>query len=78
MSPHPFFRGFLSYYGAQLHHIPPNAMVYLAAFALLCENLLGCPPHWALSKHIFSCRPQNVKKPLSSTTKTKLVQLCGG
>lgn len=58
MPPHPFFRSFLSYFGAQLHHIPPNAMVYLSAFVSLCENFLGCQPHWGLFKHIFSCRPQ--------------------
>lgn len=24
MSPHPFFRAFLNYFGAQLHHLAPN------------------------------------------------------
>lgn len=45
MPPHPFFRGFLNYFRAQLHHIPPNAVVYLSAFISLCENFIGCHPH---------------------------------
>ena len=37
--PHPFFRGFLNFFGAQLHHFTPNSIVYLAAFALLGKGL---------------------------------------
>ena len=43
--PHPFFRGFLNFFGAQLHHFTPNSIVYLATFVSLCENFLGCRPH---------------------------------
>ena len=56
LPPHPFFRGFLNFFGAQLHHFTPNTIVYLAAFVSLCENFLGCRPHWGLFKHIFTCR----------------------
>ena len=45
LPPHPFFRGFLNFFGAQLHHFTPNIIVYLAAFVSMSENLLGCRPH---------------------------------
>ena len=48
-----FFRGFLNFFGAQLHHFTPNTIVYLAAFISLCENFLGSWPHWVFSS-IFS------------------------
>ena len=45
LPPHPFFRGFLNFFGAQIHHFPPSTILYLAAFISLCENFLGCQPH---------------------------------
>ena len=78
LPPHPFFRNFLSFFGAQLHHFPPNAIAYLAAFVTLCECFLGCSAHWGLFKHIFTVRSQAVKKPKSSEDKTHVIQLCGG
>lgn len=77
MPPHPFLRGFLSYFGAQLHHLPPNAIVYLCAFVSLCENFIGCHPHWGFFKHIFTCRTMTVKKADPEGGKTNVVQLCG-
>ena len=62
LPPHLFFRGFLNFFGAQLHHFTPNFIAYLSAFVSLCENFLGCRPHWGLFKHIFTCRSQTVKK----------------
>ena len=56
LPPHPFFRGFLNFFGAQLHHFSPNTIMYLAAFVSMCENFLGCRPHWGLFKHIFTIR----------------------
>ena len=53
-APHPIFRGFLNFFGAQLHHFTPNTIVYLAAFVSMCGNFLGCRPHWGLFKHIFT------------------------
>ena len=32
LPPHPFFRRFLNFFGAQLHHFSPNTITYLAAF----------------------------------------------
>jgi hypothetical protein len=78
MPPHPFFRAFLNYFGAQLHHLPPNAIAYLSCFITLCECFLGCPPHWGLFKHIFSVRSQAVKKANPKDSKTHVIQLCGG
>ena len=77
-APHPFFQAFLNFFGAQLHHFPPNTIVYLAAFVSMCENFLGCRPHWGLFKHIFTCRSQSVKKANPSDGKTKVIQMCGG
>ena len=35
MPPHPLFRAFLDYFGAQLHHLPPNAIIYLSSIVSL-------------------------------------------
>ena len=78
MPPHPFFRDFLNYFGAQLHHLPLNTIAYLAAFVSMCENFLGCQPHWELFKHIFTCRSQSVKKASLDGERTHVTQLCGG
>lgn len=78
LPPHPFFRGFLNFFGAQLHHFTPNTIVYLTAFVSLCENFLGCRPHWGLFKHIFTCRSQTVKKANPSDERTQVIQMCGG
>ena len=44
----------------------------------MCENFLGCRPHWGLFKHIFTYRSQSVKKAKSSDEKTQVIQMCGG
>ncbi|KAI5021673.1 hypothetical protein ZWY2020_058403 [Hordeum vulgare] len=78
LPPHPFFRGIMNHFGAQLHHFPPNAIAHLASFVTLCECFMGCPPHWGLFKYIFSARSQTIKKLSQSDDKTHLLQLCGG
>ncbi|SPT20544.1 unnamed protein product [Triticum aestivum] len=78
LPPSVFFRGFLNFFGAQLHHFTPNSIAYLAAFVSLCENFLGCRPHWGLFKHIFMCRSQTVKKASPGDERTQVVQICGG
>jgi hypothetical protein len=78
LPPHPFFRGFLNFFGAQLHHFPPNAIAYLSAYVTFCECFLGCPAHWGLFKHIFTIRSQAVKKANTNDSKTNVIQLCGG
>lgn len=64
MPPHPFFRGFLNFSGAQLHHFPPNAISYLAALIAMCECFLGCPPHWVYSSTYSPFGPNVSKKPI--------------
>ena len=78
LPPSVFFRGFLNFFGAQLHHFTPNSIAYLAAFVSMCENFLGCRPHWGLFKHIFTCRSQTVKKASPDDERTKVIQMCGG
>ncbi|KAI4998047.1 hypothetical protein ZWY2020_053389 [Hordeum vulgare] len=78
LPPHPFFRGMMTYFGAQLHHFHPNAIAHLVAFVTLCECFIGCPPHWGLFKCVFSARSQTVKKLSQLDDKTHLLQLCGG
>ncbi|KAI4987173.1 hypothetical protein ZWY2020_019973 [Hordeum vulgare] len=78
LPPHPFFRGIMNHFGAQLHHFPPNAIAHLSAFVGLCECFIGCPPHWGLFKHIFSARSQTIKRLSQSDDKTHLLQLCRG
>ena len=78
LPPHPFFRSFLNFFGAQLHHFTPNSIVYLAAFISMCEAFLGCRPHWGLFKHIFTCRSQTVKKANPNDERTQVIQICGG
>ena len=53
LPPHPFFQGFLNFFGAQLHHFNPNSIVYLAAYVSMCESFLGSRPHWGSSQAHF-------------------------
>src|SRR3954466_15350988 len=39
-----FFRSFLEFHRLQPHHLTPNSVVLLAAFATLCEGFLGVLP----------------------------------
>ena len=39
-----FLYSFLEFNGLQPHHLTPNTMVLLAAFATLCEGFLGILP----------------------------------
>lgn len=75
MPAHPSFHGFLNFFGAQLHHLPPNAIVYLSAYVSLCKNFIGCQPHWALFKHIFICRSQTIKKSSPDEGETNVIDL---
>ena len=48
-----FFRSFLEFYGLQLHHLTPNAVVLLPAFVALCEGFLGVLPTLELWGEFF-------------------------
>ena len=41
----------------------------------LCENFLGCRPHWGLFKHIFTFRSQTVKKANPNDERTQVIQM---
>ena len=56
----------------------PNSIAFLSAFVSMCENFIGCRPHWGLFKHIFTCRSQTVKRVNPSDGKTRVLQACGG
>ena len=78
LPPHSFFRGFLNFFGAQIHHFPPNTISCLSTYVSLCENFLGCRPYWGLFKHIFACQSQLVKKANPTDERTHVIQMCRG
>jgi len=51
-----FFRSFLEFHSLQLHHLTPNTVVLLAAFATLCEGFLGVLPTIELWGEFFSSK----------------------
>ena len=59
---HTFFRGLLIYYGLELHHLTPGAILHVAAFITLCEAYLGIEPHFDLWKYFFHARAVSGKK----------------
>ena len=68
---HPFLRGLLCEYGAQLHHFTPNSLLIVSCFATLCECWLGVFPHWGLFRRVFVLRKQ-------ATEKSKSISAIGG
>ncbi|WVZ84997.1 hypothetical protein U9M48_031962 [Paspalum notatum var. saurae] len=53
---HPFMRGLLFFYGLEIQHLNPNAILHMACFITLCEAFLGIEPHFQLWCYLF--RPQ--------------------
>src|SRR3954466_13733190 len=51
-----FFRSFLEFHGDQPHHLTPNSVVLLAAFATLCEGFLGVLPTIELWGEFFQSK----------------------
>ena len=51
-----FFRFFLELHGLQPHHLTPNTVVLLAAFATLCEGFLGVLPTIELWGEFFQSK----------------------
>ena len=51
-----FFRSFLEFHGLQPHHLTPNTVVLLSAFATLCEGFLGVLPTIELWGKFFSSK----------------------
>jgi hypothetical protein len=57
-----FFRGLLSFYGLELHHLNPNSICHIAIFIHFCEAFLGIEPHWDLFRFLFRINPQPTSK----------------
>ena len=51
-----FFRSFLEFHGLQPHHLTPNTVVLLAAFATQCEGFLGVLPTIELWGEFFQSK----------------------
>ena len=51
-----FFLSFLEFHGLQPHHLTPNTVVLLSAFATLCEGFLGVLPTIELWGEFFSSK----------------------
>ena len=56
---HPFLRGFLEFYGLQLHSLTPASILHIAGFVALCELFLGIEAHFVLWKKMFCLVPHN-------------------
>ena len=50
------FRSFLEFHKLQPHHLTPNAVVLLSAFATLCEGYIGVLPTLELWGEFFSSK----------------------
>jgi hypothetical protein len=57
-----FFRGFLYYYGLELHHFNSNSICHISIFIHFCEAFLGIEPHWDLFRFLFRVKPQPASK----------------
>ena len=44
----PFVRGIMFYYGLDFHDLPPNSILNILAFIVVCEGFLRIPPHFGL------------------------------
>ena len=53
LPPHPFLKGIMNHFGAQLHHLTPNSIAHLSAFIVLCECFIGCPPLGVIQTYIL-------------------------
>ncbi|KAE8798023.1 gypsy-type retrotransposon rire2 protein [Hordeum vulgare] len=56
-----FFANFLTFFGLQLHHLAPNAILQLASFVVLCEGFLGIEPRLDLWQSLFFFKKQSIK-----------------
>jgi len=51
-----FFHGFLREYGIQLQHLPPNVVLQLVGFVVVCEAFLGTEPNEDLFWRAFEVK----------------------
>lgn len=55
-----FLRGFLHEYGVQLQDIPPNGLLQLAGFVVMCEAFLRIEPNKDLFRRLFEVKSRKV------------------
>jgi len=58
-----FLLEFLGSYQIQLHHLTPNGVLLLSAFAHLCKTFIGIPPPLLLFCYFFHMRLSDSKNP---------------
>lgn len=61
--PSDFFLEFLQFYGLQTHHLALNGVLYLSAFAHLCEVFISIPPCLLLFHHFFRLKSADSSTP---------------
>jgi len=61
--PSDFLLEFLGSYQIQLHHLTPNGVLLLSAFAHLCKTFIGIPPPLLLFCYFFHMRLSDSKNP---------------
>ena len=57
---HPFVRGLMFYYGLDIHDLPPNSILNISTFIVVCEAFLRIPPHLGLWLETFNVKPKVV------------------
>lgn len=55
-----FFHGILREYGVQLQHLPPNTMLQLAGFVVICEAFQGIEPNKDMFRWVFEVKTRKV------------------
>ena len=71
-----FFKSFLHTFQLQPHHLPPNAITLLSAYATFCESYVGIWPFMKFWMKYFSLRAGVVPDPENTDTPKQMVQ-CG-
>ena len=47
-------------YGMDFHDLPPNSILNISAFIIVCEAFLRIPPHFGLWLKTFNVKPKVV------------------
>ncbi|KAE8805969.1 hypothetical protein D1007_17880 [Hordeum vulgare] len=66
-----FFTEWLQFFGLQLRHLAPNAILQLAAFVVLCEGFAGIEPRVHLWRNLFFFKQQSIAMEKSEVEKLK-------
>ena len=57
---HPFVRGLMFYYRLDFYDLPPDSILHVSAFIIICEAFLRIPPHFGLWLKTFGVKPKVV------------------